>query len=299
MARHLIQKSVLFCVMLLIGYSFLLKHLPHLSASQHQWQSNLIKAEKYLYDDHQPAKSAIIGSSVSERLVMESMPGFENLAFSGLSVLDGLDLLRSKDHLPSSVYIETNLILREKSPNFATTLFSPLPFTVRKYVTSLRSDKQPLALIGQTLAEIVEAIDGRIVHRVNLWAGTETSVARTPAVPFEQILNQRVEEYSERPDAELLHDQFQLLSGEVSYLRSRGVQIVFFEMPINSRLTELPKAKMVRERFYSVFPKPQYRYIEMPDPAGYRTSDGIHLNRNEAVQYTRYFVEQAKKFNGW
>jgi hypothetical protein len=299
MAKHLIQKSVLFCVMLLIGYSLLLKCVPHLSASQHQWQSNLIKAEKFLYDDHQPAKNAIIGSSVSERLIIESMPGFENLAFSGLSVLDGLDLLRYKDTLPSSIYIETNLILREKSANFATTLLSPLPFTVRKYVTSLRSDKQPLALIGQTLGEIVEAIDGRMVHRVNVWAGTETSVAGTPAVPFEQILNQRVEEYSEKPDAELLHEQFQLLSGEVSYLMSRGVQIVFFEMPINSRLTELPRAKMVRERLYSVFPRRQYHYIDAPDLAGYRTSDGIHLNRNEAVQYTRYFVEQAKKFDRW
>ena len=103
MARHLIEKSVLCCVMLLIGYSLLLKCLPQLSASQHQWQSNLIKAEKYLYDDHQPAKNAIVGSSVSERLVMESMPGFENLAFSGLGVLDGLDLLRYKDHLPASI----------------------------------------------------------------------------------------------------------------------------------------------------------------------------------------------------
>jgi hypothetical protein len=104
-----------------------------------------------------------------------------------------------------------------------------------------------------------------------------------------------VKDYSEKPDPKLLDEQFQLLRNEVSYLVSRGVRIVFFEMPVNSQLTGLPKAQIIRESFYSVFPRQQYRYMDMPDPAAYKTADGIHLSRKEAIQYTRFFNEQAKK----
>jgi hypothetical protein len=292
----MIRKSILFCLLLLIAYSLLLTWRPGLSASQHVWQSNMIKAEKYLDDDGRPVKDAIIGSSVSERLIMDSIPDCDNLAFSGLSVLDGLDLVRHKNKLPSVVYIETNFPLRPKTPLFSTTLFSPISVVFRKHVVFLRSDKQPLALIGQAVGELVERVDLGLLRRLEVLAGTRIgSAARLTDVPFDQMLSLEVKDYSEKPDPKLLDEQFQLLRNEVSYLVSRGVRIVFFEMPVNSQLTGLPKAQIIRDSFYSVFPRQQYRYMDMPDPAAYKTADGIHLSRKEAIQYTRFFNEQAKK----
>ncbi len=295
----MIHKSILFCFLLLIAYSMLLNWLPQLSASQDVGQSNIIKAGKYLDDDDdRPVKDAIIGSSVSERLIMDSIPDFDNLAFSGLGVLDGLDLVRHKNKLPSVIYIETNFPLRPRSPLFSTTLFSPISVVLRKHVMLLRSDKQPLALIGQALGELAERLDIGMLHRLDVIAGTKIgSVARSTDVTFDQMLNLEVKDYSEKPDAKLLHEQFQLLSNDVSYFMSRGVRIVFFEMPVNSRLTELPKAQIIRDSFYSVFPRQQYRYMDMPESAGYRTADGIHLSRKEAIQYTRFFKEQAKRLD--
>jgi hypothetical protein len=293
----MIRQSVLCGFLLLIAYSIVLKVMPDLSATPDQWQANITKAEEYIYSDN-TTKNAIIGSSLSERLVMDRLPEFENLSLSGLSILDGLELLRHKARLPSYVYIETNVLLREKNDDFSATLFAPIPFVLRKHVIAFRADKQPLALIGQSLGERVKALGEKVKYEVEALAGRKSSRSGNVAAGAgldDEMLNVQVKDYSERPDPQLLREQLKLLSDDVTYLRSRRVQVVFFEMPVNPKLTELPKAQAIRNGCYAAFPRDRYQYIDMPESAGYMTTDGIHLNRREAVEYTRYFLEQTKK----
>src|ERR1700674_2783158 len=164
-SSEMIAKSILVCLLLFLAYSALLPFAPDLSASQAQWQQNLQKAEQYLYADAN-AKSLIIGTSMAERLVTERIPDCDNLSFAGLSVFDGLSLLRHKDRLPSSVYIETNVLLRKRDGDFSESLFSPIPFLLRRRVIALRADKQPLALIGQSLGNTIRERGKQIKHKL-------------------------------------------------------------------------------------------------------------------------------------
>jgi hypothetical protein len=284
---------------LLLVYSLLLHLAPHLSATQDQWQLNVTLAETYLYDE-KTVRNAIVGSSISERLVMDGLPDFANLSFSGLSAFDGLNLLKHKHAMPATVFIETNVLLRKRDDNFGTTVLSPIPFWLRKHMSALRSDKQPLALVGQSLGEIIGETGQAIKHNISGMGGGQASdSAGSTAAPASdsEILKLQIRDYSETPNEQVLQAQLQLLSDDVAYLKRHGVRVVFFEMPVDSRLAELPKARLVRESVQAVFPKEQYDYIAMPDPKGYVTSDGIHLNRQESRRYTQYFVEQATRLD--
>src|ERR1700730_7819524 len=156
----MILKSSLFCLSLFAAYATLLAVVPSLSASQAQWQQNLHKAEQYLYDGA-TANSVIIGTSLAERILTETIPNCDNLSFSGLTIFEGLSLLRHKDKLPSNVYIETNVLVEEREEQFNQTLFSPMPFFLRRHVIALRADKRPLALIGQSFGTTI----GEVRHR--------------------------------------------------------------------------------------------------------------------------------------
>jgi hypothetical protein len=105
----------------------------------------------------------------------------------------------------------------------------------------------------------------------------------TPALD-ERMLDVQMRDYAEAPNDRLLADVF--------YLRSRGVRVSFFEMPVNPRLISLPKAQRIREAIHAAFPAGRFPYIELPsDWASYVTTDGIHLTPMEASRYTQYFLE--------
>jgi hypothetical protein len=297
----MIPKSLLLCLSLLLAYVTLLAFAPGLSATQAQWQQNLHKAEQYLYDDAS-AKNVIIGTSIAERIVTERIHDCDNLSLSGLTIFEGLSLLRHKDKLPANVYIETNVLARRRDGRFSETLFSPVPFFMRRHVIALRADKRPLALIGQsfgtTMGEVRHRgrlLEQRLFGTVAATAGAHELGDQTPALD-DRMLALQIHDYSERPNETLLNGQLQLLTADVSYLMSKGVRIVFFEMPVNPKLTSLPQAQLVRDRVHEAFPGVRYHHIELPPDSGsYVTTDGIHLSPKEAARYTRYFFEEARK----
>ena len=65
------------------------------------------------------------------------------------------------------------------------------------------------------------------------------------------------------------------------------MNVVFFEMPVNNQLANMPQAKIIRASFYTYFPASKYRYIQ-PDFFQYKTIDGLHLDPEEAYRYTLY-----------
>jgi hypothetical protein len=293
----MIRKSLLVCLSLLLLDCALMQVAPNLSAMQSQSQQNLHKAQQYLYAEDNPS-TVIVGTSLSTRLVMARLPGCENLSFSGLSIFDGLSLLRHKRVLPSHVFIETNVLLRKKDAYFGPSLFLPVPFFLRQYVVALRADKQPLALVGQSLGNAIRDRGTQIKRRL-LGIGPATPSDGDPALvtsgPDERMLDLQIKDYSDPPVKGLLNGQLQLLAEDVAYLKSKGVHVTFFEMPVNPRLNQLLKARLVREGMHATFPTSQFHYIELPpDADSYKTTDGMHLSPPEASRYTQYFVDQAK-----
>jgi hypothetical protein len=280
-------------------YTILLMQVPMIpKVIQHQWQDNIVKAQTLLYNESDTIRNIVVGSSLSGRLVMDSIPDFYNLSFSGQSIFDGLNLLRHKKELPENIFIEMNVVTRRESEDFKTTLFSPVPYTLRKYIVSLRDDRQPLAIIGNCLKKLLDRLSrlARALFGVKtgimVEAKEENKFSKNDL--FQKMLDLQVKSYSEKPDEDFLNKQIHLLKDHVLFLRENKCQVIFFEMPVDPVLTQLPLAKNIRNEFHKHFPKTEFSYIEMPDCLEYPTGDGVHLLNDAAIKYTSYFRATAK-----
>jgi hypothetical protein len=283
----MIKKSLLFALILFISYTlFVLFLAPKWwNASQHQWQDNLIKAQHYIYSDSDSITNVILGSSLSCRLITDSLPQTYNLSFSGQSIYDGLFIVTHKEELPKHVFIEMNVALRTGSDDFTSSLYTPVMSYLKRIFPSLRADQQPIGIIGRLTAYFYRTKIAKQYH-------DQSAQVKTTKVTddlFNKMLKIQIKDYSVHPDSALMNSCFEKLKEYVSILEKKGVKIVFFEIPVNNELKELPKAVAIRERFYHDFPPTTYSYIKPPDTIFYKTTDGQHLSGSEALDYTLFF----------
>lgn len=263
-----------------------------MSESQNLWQDNLVKGEKYIYNETDTIKNIILGSSLASRIVVDSLSHFYNLSFAGQGFFDGLEILKHKKNIPKNIFIEINSIFSEENKEFIVSLFSPLPFNVKKYCLSLRSDKQPLAFIFPAIQRILHKNNNHTTYDLNI---SKTDIEENKN--FNKLLELQVNNYSKIPNIDTVNNIFLLLEKCVSDLKIKGSNVIFFEMPVNPDLIELPLSKFIRNKFFEHFPSNQYNYIKSPDCSNYVTTDGVHLNDREAIVYTSYFKAETNIYS--
>lgn len=274
----MIKKSLLIALAFLILHAIEVKAKP-MPISQHLWQDNLIKAEHFIYKANPPS-DVIVGSSLSTKIKMSMLPGVGNIAFVGQSIYEGLDILSHQKYLPKNVFIEINIVFRKENERFTSMLFCPVLYNLKKFFPSLREEYQPAGFLYQ--------IGNRFIH--------DKPDATVDDFVFKKLLNQEIEKNSKLPDPKIVEESFRTLQHYVHALESKGVNVVFFEMPVNPALYHSPRVSFVRTNFYKYFPPEKYHYIFSPDWSMYHTSDGLHLKPEEALQYTSFFKLQMAKY---
>lgn len=284
----MIKKSIIVAIILL-GIHALIAMMDPLPSGQYSFQQNIVKAQSFMYGETE--KNIVVGSSLSEKLAMDSLPGFYNLSFVGLSVFDGLHIILSNKKYPRNILIETNLILRPENESFLSVVESPVLSPVKKVIPSLRDRYQPFGVFGETVISFFKS--KRSTTSVEPVA-PPTGVNEVDNVAFGKMLNILIKENNEPPaEAELTY-RFGSLKTMVDDLTEHGVNVVFFEMPVNESVCDLVQPKMLREYFYKYFPPSAYHYINRPDCKGYTTTDGAHLTDDEAVRFTNYLRTQSQ-----
>ncbi|MEI6141530.1 MAG: hypothetical protein WCP85_19820 [Mariniphaga sp.] len=295
----MIKKSISAAILIFLFYTIFVFYSPTWwRASQHQWQSNVINAQKFLYDESDTIQSVIIGSSLSCNLNTAALSKTYNLSFRGLSIFDGLKIIAQKPKLPKNIFIEMNYILRHESQGFTATLTSPILYYPRKIVLSLREDKQPIGIIGKIGNIIITEIKPKFsFSQRNQKKDTIDIRSNKDNELFLKMLNIQISEYSHKPEQVELDQSFNKLSEYILKFENMGVNIVFFEMPVDNKLTNLPMSKSIREEFFKHFPTSKYNYISLPDSSDCTTSDGIHLVRDAAIKYTIYFKSEGQRYH--
>lgn len=284
----MIKKAIGFTIFLLFLWGVYINYQPF-SYSQHQWQGNIIRAEKFIYD-MDSIDNLIVGSSLAKRIEMDSLSNFYNLSFSGQGIFDGLNILRNKRNLPCNVFVETNFILRDENSNFKGIILSPMLNILKANSSIFRTDKQPLALIPAKLEEIFNKSGNKI--KTDSHVSDITKENTTESSIFNKRLAITIESYSENIDTLMMDKQFTKLKKQVEFLESKGVNVIFFEMPVHPKLIELKRSIYLRERVRYEFPNASF--IELPKNCEiYHTSDGLHLTGDEPELYTSYFKHEA------
>ncbi|MFH0758627.1 MAG: hypothetical protein V2B15_15165 [Bacteroidota bacterium] len=293
----MIKKSILIFLVLVVAWAIIIRVVPF-SASQHQWQENIIKAEQYIYGS-ETIDNVMVGSSLSTRLQTDSLNAYYNLALSGQGILDGLNVLRRKKELPERVIVEINFLDRGENETFSNLVFSPTSFFLKRYFRILRAGQQPLTAVGNgILIPLFELISGKKeIDKGEAGTGTEGEAGTAVSDElFHKMVETNRDLYTEPIDTATMDQQFEKLSDHIQYLKSNGVDVVFYEMPVNHQLTKLAKANYLRNRIMNDFHDEPF--IGLPDYwERIITTDGLHLTDGEATSYTRYLRNELSKLD--
>ncbi|MBD2699740.1 hypothetical protein IC229_03765 [Spirosoma sp. BT702] len=283
----MIRKALFTTLLLLLTYSLFITVFRSSirRTAQTVEQRNTVKAEEFLYENGTQADTVIVGSSMSNRLLFDSLPGhndrYYNLALEGMASVDGLHLIAHAGYKPKLVLVEINTL--DRMPD--TTFFGKFTETgwsqIREYVPFMRLKYQPIGVMkallrdwrGGASDDIVETVDTAFVTR---------------------LVQKRLSQTNDRPDDKALQQTIDKADTYIQELQKRGTKLIFFEMPTDPRIRNTNVSRRLRELVDATFSNSAYQHIPYPTDT-YQTTDGIHLPRNECIRYTRYLYEQLSQ----
>lgn len=290
----MIKKTIIASIILFTIWSIFLSRNPSIDASQHQWQDNYIQAENYLFSKTK-FDNVIVGSSLSKRIFMDSLAGFYNLSFNGQSTFDGLKIISEGKSKPNNVFIEINVLDRDENKTFTSSLTSKLSIEAKESNLAFRSDKQPLALLGKYVGLPIFINAHSIIKKVNkkVEGSSKTGRINNNTNIFNKMKAQQMVTNNIIIEEKKALRIIELLNTTINNLKNQNINVIFFEMPVNSKIQNLSKPLQLRALIQKKFP--EIDFIPAPkESEKYKTTDGVHLSIKEAVRYTSYLKDKIK-----
>lgn len=268
----MIKRSIL-CFAVLFGIHLVIVLLnPMVGMATHQWQDNVIKAQQFIYAEK--SDTVMVGTSLSARIIRDSIPTVKSVSFGGCAVEDGLRIILSKGDLPRFILAETNLFFLDGNPELVSKMTEGVMPMLRRWIPSLREQYQPICMLASMMASAAD---------INPQAGTST-------VDMD-LLNESIEHHI-KYDWQMPEAQAETRMGDMKRLvemfEAKGTRVLFFEMPVNERLTHLKRYDQTRELMQKTFPADRYTYLPF-DTTRYVTTDGEHLDYEGQQVFSHYF----------
>ncbi|MFI5154327.1 MAG: hypothetical protein ACHQET_13390 [Chitinophagales bacterium] len=110
-------------------------------------------------------------------------------------------------------------------------------------------------------------------------------------------LLQNMKEMNEKTPDSILARRFTILKTMVDVFKKKRATLIFYEVPIAQELQNTNSMEEVRKYFELYFPRNEFKYIPLPERNNYVYSDGIHLTKASALEYTLYLKNELKKLN--
>ena len=275
----MIKKSIICFLILFIIHALFVKIFPNIGMATNQRQDNILKAQQAFYAEDM--NMAIVGTSLANRIIRDSIPNIQSLAFVGCSVEDGLQILRNRRNAPKYVFVEINLILRGGRKELVNGTTEGIIPRIKEWIPSLREQYEPICILASTIIG---------TSKMNTQAGM--------AVVDNDRLNSQVEKTlkDDKPiEDSIVKNRMNEIKSLVSELEAKGTKFVFFEMPINYRLTHMKSLDQIREVVRKDYPEDKYDYLPS-DTSKYMTTDGQHLDLEGQKKYTHFFKQVTKKY---
>lgn len=277
----MIRRSLVVFVVLVVLYALYIAFLkPELNTVQHQASGNRISAEQYIFAPDVPGATVIVGSSLSFRIETDSLPPYtSNLGFGGLTVYDGLELVRRSGKKPARVLVETNMIFKEADRAFLDAVFQPGLFELRKWAPMMREVNQPT---GVLVGYLKRAMKG---SEEDPKAGEPDSTKVS-----ENLFDTNRGIFAQVPADSVQQRYLTTLENEVRSLEANGTEVIFLEVPISEELMASPLAERARATIKERFPT--HRFLRTDRT--WKTTDGLHLQWHNAQRYSRWLGTELR-----
>ena len=271
-------KSILVLISLVFIHYVLALNFPNIGSATHQFQDNIIKVEEYVYN---PKDTVVVGTSLSARILYDSLSNVQSIAFGGGSPEAGLVLLQRMQSVPKVVLVEKNLITRKCDLRFIDNVTGTTKHFLCSYLPNFREKNKPICMFFGSLIKLSGINSYKAAVNVPEELLTERIVVKIKAIkeiPIDYV------EYENR---------LRTLKWLMDSLEQRGSNFVLFNMPINKKLFDAEKDERIDSLLEKYFPSYDYNYLPC-DTTEYMTTDGQHLSYPEQVRYTSFFKKAIK-----
>lgn len=291
----MIKRSIIIALAMVVLYNLLLlsPRVRSLYSVQSQWQNNLITAQRYELANPAP-QIVIVGSSLAANLPSKQLePEIYNLSFAGGSAFTGLELIEAAKVKPKIVVIEMNVLGRKSDRDIIQNASRPVFSCVRVHSLAFQEQWQPANLLGGRITRTpLEKLCGLKVRFASDKQHTNPDM-------FNRLLTIVQTNNSTPLEPARMADQLATLRKHVETLEKEGVRCVFLEMPVDSTVASLPRCTSIRAKVLEEFPVTRYQWINPDRNHAYATTDGQHLQHNEAQTFATYVRAALTQTNTW
>jgi hypothetical protein len=111
-------------------------------------QNNIVKAQRYVYQDDSDLKMVIVGSSLAANLNVKDIgEGVKSIALGGGASQTGLEIVKRSKGKPRILLVEINdTIVRKINSELLDSLYHPIFYWLRHYVPMMREEYRPISV---------------------------------------------------------------------------------------------------------------------------------------------------------
>jgi hypothetical protein len=258
-------------------------------------QNNIVKAQRYVYEDDSDLKMVIVGSSLAANLNVKHIgEGVKSIALGGGSSKTGLEIIKRSKSKPPIVLVEMNdTIVRKIDADLVDSLYHPIFYWMRQYLPMMREEYRPVSVFINSLKsrsqqnlkmmtrEELDSLEGR-----NLTPELSQKAIQTTVDIESTPLSEK--------DAETMKQEAELIKTQIAEIKKNiGAKVVLFDIPLESRVNAAIRRKQVRELAKKLFPPDRFDWLPPPKEREWRTNDGIHLIRSDARDFAEYLRDNT------
>jgi hypothetical protein len=276
----------------------IITHFVKPSNGMHQWQNNLIRLQRYAYQDFSNLNLVIVGSSIANNLPASDIgSSVINLAMSGGCAQTGIESVARKSSKPTILLIEVNeTINRKVDEQVIHSIYNPFVYNLRLYIPMLREEYQPVSTLSPKFFSLVNKLMNlaRLVNKPKTSLPVISENNRDNKLS-NTLINQAVEKYTtplSETEKTLFKQEAEQIKLQISKLKKDGVRVVLFDVPRDPRLQATVQGKQLKALVKEMFPVSNYEWLPEPAPRDWITYDGVHLVTSEAKDYTVFLKNQ-------
>ncbi|RBL92906.1 hypothetical protein [Chitinophaga flava] len=280
----MIRKSLLVFIVIFAAFNiYLTVSKKQFNEYQYQYQLNVIRAQKYIYDAERKPSAVMLGTSLSA--LMHLPDSIYNLSLPGLNVADGIEVVRTIHTLPKTVFIESNYFFRDGSESFKDIFSNRINNQLKIWLPGMRDQNQPPNILLSVLKPQKNKEER---------PAPENDAVPSPAL-FANLLT-RQESIYKTVDTLLVNRGLDRLTEFVKDITASGGKVCIFEVPVSASLVPLPLTTVIREKLRVRFQHLENVYfLNAPKDHKYQTVDGIHLSHSSLWDYSMYFREETAR----
>jgi len=258
-------------------------------------QSNIVRAQRYVYQDDSDPKMVIVGSSLAAYLNVKDIgEGVKSIALGGGSSKTGLDIVKRSKSKPQIVLVEINdTILRPIDSELLDSLYHPIFYWMRKYLPMLREEYRPVSVF-------IDYFKSRSQQNKKLMSREELdSLERRNVTPelsqkaIQTVVDKESIPLSEK-DAKIMIQEADLMRNKIAEIKKNtGAKVILFDMPRESRVNATLRIKQVQELAKKLFPPDRFEWLPPPKEREWRTNDGVHLIRSDAKDFAEFLRDNT------